>query len=285
MTEYQKRRFVQMSEYDEVRYCQEMTEYRNVRANYKRQIRLRCRNQVPFSEHEDHQLLKVLEIFDGERKKIDKVHRKKLVDNLGRDWETIYERLRSTTLQRAGGTIKFKTAEFSLEEDMLIMDCAMSELLTGKVLKETKISNVSHIAESLKRHHSTVQHRWKSFIRTWLLQYYAKTLNFEIRPMLAKVLADNFKSLKTVDWDFVLKYPEFSGHTANSLRSALSCLEKVLHRKLGVKRSDLSLKQISEFAQENYKPRKVSKKTEKRQQELIAYFEKNVKQNNITNFI
>ena len=283
MTEYQKRRFVQMSEYDEVRYCQEMTEYRNVRANYKRQIRLRCRNQVPFSEHEDHQLLKVLEIFDGERKKIDKVHRKKLVDNLGRDWETIYERLRSAKLQRTGGTIK--QAKFSLEEDMLIMDCAMSELLTGKVLKETKIMNVSHIAESLKRRHSTVQHRWKSTIRTWLLQYYAKTLNFEIRPMLAKVLADNFESIKTVDWASVLEYPEFSGHTAKSLRKAFNCLESILHKKLNVKISDLSLKQISVFAQENYKPRKLSKKTEKRQQELIAYFENFVKENNITNFI
>ena len=280
MTEYQKRRFVQMSEYDEVRYCREMTEYRNVKANNKRQVR---RFRSPFSEQEDLQLLKVLEMFDGDRRKIDRDHRKKLVNNLGRSWETIYERMRTSTLQRAGGTTKL--AEFSLEEDMIIIDCAMNDLLTGKLLKETKILNVSHIAESLKRHHTSVQNRWESTIRTWLLQYYAKTLNFEIRPMLAKVLADNFESVKTVNWASVLEYPEFSGHTAKSLRSAFHYLERVLNKRLDVKISDLSLKQISVFAQENYKPRKVFKKTEKRQQELIAYFENFVKENNITNFI
>ena len=61
MTEYQKRRFVQMSEYDEVRYCREMTEYNRNRNAYYNQ---RHRNHGPFSEQEDVQLLNVLNMFD-----------------------------------------------------------------------------------------------------------------------------------------------------------------------------------------------------------------------------
>merc|ERR1712018_582104 len=65
MSEFHKRRFVQMSQYDEVRYDKEMDEYRksfNQRRNQKR-----AKVLVPFSKEEDFQLLNVLKMYDGDR--------------------------------------------------------------------------------------------------------------------------------------------------------------------------------------------------------------------------
>ena len=192
-----------MSQYDEIRYCKEMAEYRNACIQNRP-------SQRPFTEKEDLQLLEVLNVFDGDRRNIDKKHKKKLVENLGRDWTVIYERLRSDIVKSSGRTRTFKV--FTLEEDMVLIDNAMKGLMAGKLLKDAEITNVSKIADSLKRGHTAVQNRWKVTIRTWLLQYYARTLNLQVKPMLAKVLADNFESLKTVDWNSIMKYREFSGH-------------------------------------------------------------------------
>ena len=101
--------------------------------------------------------------------------------------------------------------------------------------------------------------------------------------MLANVLAENFESLETVDWASVLQHPEFSGHTARSLRIAFNHLEKNLCFQTKAKPNDYTLKQIAVFANKKYKPRRLFKRDEKRQNELIQYFEKLVKEKNITN--
>ena len=52
-----------------------------------------------------------------------------------------------------------------------------------------------------------------------------------------------------------------------------------------ISRIDLTLKQVSKFTKENYKPQKVPQRVEKRQQEIINYFEEMVKSKGITNFL
>ena len=245
MTGFQKIRFEQMSKYDESRYEAEMTVYKNKLKN-----RSRIRNAgVPFSEKED--LLLAHNDAPNGHCRIKKRRKKSI---------------------------------FCLEEDMVLIDSAINDLLTGKLLKEAQI-NVRQNAELLQRSRTSVHNRWEAKIRSWILQYYAKTLNLQIKPMLANVLAENFESLETVDWASVLQYPEFSGHTARSLRIAFNHLEKNLCCQTKAKPNDYTLKQIAVFANEKYKPRKLFKRDEKRQNELIQYFEKMVKEKNITNFI
>ena len=117
------------------------------------------------------------------------------------------------------------------------------------------LQNSEEIAQILKRNERSVYFRWTTQIRAWLLQYYKKSLNLEIRPMLANVLADNFESVDSIDWKIVMSFPEFSGFTESILSFIFS--SKILSnasRRLGVKRSDLSLKEIAIDAEALVRP-------------------------------
>ena len=94
--------------------------------------------------------------------------------------------------------------------------------------------------------------------------------------MLANVLADNFPSVDKIDWNLVFAYPEFLGHTEESLKLQYQQLIKYVCDHLKVSQSEVTLKSIAEFAVESYKPRKIAK-NEQRQLELINYFEEQVK--------
>ena len=98
---------------------------------------------------------------------------------------------------------------------MVLIDSAINDLLAGKLLKEAQI-NVRQNAELLQRSRTSVHNRWEAKIRSWVLQYYAKTLNLQIKPMLANVLAENFESLETVEWASVFCY-----NTLNSVDTRL----------------------------------------------------------------
>ena len=84
----------------------------------------------------------------------------------------------------------------------------------------------------------------------------------------------------------VTAVPEFSGHTITSLRYLFaSVIKNHASKKLNTPIEKLSLKQIAAFADENYKQRKLRKTIEKRQHDLIEYFESLVKLNKIDNFL
>ena len=170
---------------------------------------------------------------------------------------------------------------------MLIIDKGVDALLVeGKPLQEATVkdSEFIQLGQLLQRSRMSIRTRW-TYLKTWLLCYYNKTLNLDIRPMLVNVLADNFESEDAVDWDFVLKFPEFCGHSIQSLRHMLHNYFQVVSSNMKISRIDLTLKQVSKFTKENYKPRKVPQRVEKRQQEIIKYFEEMVKSKGITNFL
>ena len=265
-----------MSKYDELRYEKEMIEYKIA----NRKI---C---VPFTETEDLQLIKVLiPLPVGEWRNVDKKLKTKLSIALKRDMKSIGNRW--DELRRRSPKIVKDRKCFSLEEDQIIIDCAIEVLVGGKSLQKTSIPfpKVINLATSLNRHHSSIMNRWNTHIKTWLLLHYAKTINFEIRPMLANVLADNFETLGAVDWTFVLTYPEFSGHTVKSLKRMFHVLRKNMCHKQKVGASEVSLKQVATFAEKSFLPRKLPKNIEKRQRELIDYFERQVNAKNIENFV
>ena len=290
MTDFQKIRFVQMSKYDEARYEKELEQYNEYLKDRKKgklknqYLRRKQVIRVPFTADEDKLLMEQLTTSKGETSHrgttLTKEKIKQLAQDLGRVEESICGRLRK--LQR--GSSSKRTRHFSLEEDKIIIDNAVKDLLKVKSLQKTMVPNYEDLATALHRNGKSVCERWSVRIRTWLLQYYAKTLNLEIRPMLANMVANNFESERSIDWDYVLTFPEFSGHTGDSLRHLLNTIHKNASERLKVSRHDLSLKQIAKFSDE-YKPRKLSKREQERQEQLIEYFEKLVKLNNIDNFV
>ena len=277
MTDFQKIRFNQMSKYDELRYEREMLAYT---LSYKSRVR-KGAVTGKFSEQEDQLMLKAMnDAPNGDWKNIGRKERKQLCDKLQRHFDII--RSRMNKLQR--GSSKRENRRFSLEEDKIIIDSAIESLANGSSLGETSIDSV-HIADSFGRHNSSIQHRWEFNIRPWLLQYYAKTLNLEIIPKLARFLADNFESKGTIDWNFVSTNKDFCGHTPKSLMKKMSDVTNCLCNRLQVETKDLSLNQIATFAKDSYKPRKKSKSIENRQGELITYFEVMVEKRKISNFV
>ena len=293
MTEYQKTRFVQMSKYDEIRFKKEMVEYKAKKKllikkqlstpeeRISRKSLFTCNKTIKvFSAEEDSKLLKGLEECP-EGIIVHEVVRK-LSHELKRRWSAVHHRMEK--LQR--GSSKRGLRMFTLEEDMLIIDLAVEVILKGYTLQEANISNldIRLLADSLTREDKTMRDRW-IYLKTWLQQYYHKTLNLDVRPMLVNVLADNFESEDQVDWDFVLKCPEFSGHSTQSLRKVLHDYFRMVSRNMRISRNDLSFKQVVQFTKENYKPRKVPEKVQMRQAEIIKYFEEMVKSKGITNFL
>ena len=270
MSEFHKRRFVQMSKYDDVRYEKEMMEYKN-----------KNRTATFYSKEEDKQLLEALNrSSSGDWKKVDMKDIKKLSFNLQRSTRSIRNRLR--ILQK--GSLKRQRIQFNLEEDKMIIDSAIEGLKEGKSLQETSLPYVK-LAELLHREDTSVFNRW-IYIRMWLLQYYAKTLNLDVRPMLVNILADNFASVEAVDWNFVLTFPEFSGHTAASLKRKLHIVIRNICMKMKITPRELSLKQIRTHIKAGYNPQaKNVKSVERRQGQLISYFEQEVQLKNMKNFI
>merc|ERR1740123_1434323 len=183
---------------------------------------------------------------------------------LNRSYNSIYERI---------GRREF----FSLQEDFFIIDHALKILKQCKSLEETQLDDYNKLSKSLDRHLASVLSRW-NILQSWLLQFYRKTLNLEIRPMLINVLAEHFESILSIDWDWVKKIPEFSGYTANGLKRLFDTqIFQILTEKFQMERTETTLKQLAEAAK-NYKFNKVNKNVIMRQDKIIAYFEKNIKE-------
>ena len=104
--------------------------------------------------------------------------------------------------------------------------------------------------------------------------------------MLANILAENFDSYKSIDWKFVLKFPELKGHTEGSLR--LIFYTKMLFytaRNLKLKRSQITLRQVVQETERMCLVRRANKVLEKRQADLIDYFDKLIKMHNLEDFL
>ena len=104
--------------------------------------------------------------------------------------------------------------------------------------------------------------------------------------MLANYLAENFQDADSVDWISVARKPKFAGHSAVSLRYIFF---KQLYRdtKQMHDARKVTLDDVAAYTNGKYKDgkcRRVDHKTLKRQQDVIEYFEKNIKKQGMGNF-
>ena len=60
--------------------------------------------------------------------------------------------------------------------------------LQSHVLMEKLFVTMVHLDTSLVLHPASIYHRWESNTKVWLLGFYSKTLNLDIRIMLADVI-------------------------------------------------------------------------------------------------
>jgi len=175
------------------------------------------------------------------------------------------------------------TKKFSLIEDKLIIDEAIKHLKHCKSLREAVIQNPKEFSKSLNRRHTTVNERWDPFLKCWLLQYYNKSLNQEIRPMLVDLIHKNYDSVLDIDWEFVISHKEFSGYNIKGLkRKFVNTMDKAAAF-LKKPSYELSLKEIANYAEEYFSNTvlRAEPTREKRKMDCIEYFERKIREQNI----
>jgi len=236
-----------------------------------------------FSKQEDEFLTKYLKQNpDFEQNKTAKL--KDLMIVMNRTYKSIYHRI--NTLQRGTKTTR-KNRPFTLTEDKLIIDEALKQLVKTKSLRETMILDPREFCKKFERNFQAVEQRWLITIRSWLLQYYNKNLNLEIRPMLSDLLQRNFDSIKSIDWKFVASHEEFSGHTEISLRHVFYS-RTLFYTSCHLKKTtyDVTLEEIANYSKMHFLNNniKILPNVEKRQIDCISYFEEQTRKLGISGF-
>jgi len=244
------------------------------RANYGRKR---------FSEEENELILKYLETKSAD---FDQTQAAKELTKLlnGRTFHSIRRQIR-VLLSRQTISAAPKTRKlFNLTEDKFLIDEAIKHLQLCKSLRETIIQNPLEVSKSLKRRHDTINERWDPVIKCWLLQYYNKCSNQEIRPMLVDLIYKNFESIIGIDWEFVVSHKEFSGYNIKGLKRMLvKTVDKAAHY-LNKPSYQLTMKEIANYTEENFTDKKyrVGSTSEERKMNCIAYFEQKISELNIS---
>lgn len=233
----------------------------------------------PFTSEEDKILLEA--ISSGEE-----LDFTKLAKMMNRDRKSVKHRVEK--LKLSGGVSTKTCPRYNLQEDLTILDSAVENLKKFAKLDDTPLKHAEDLAASFRRKTESVKARWETSLKVWLKSFYTKTLNLNIKVMLANLLADNFEDIESIDWNFVKSFKEFDGHTLASIRKSFSNIYKTAKDHSKEDKTKLTLKEIAEdaavtYSQEN--ARKIPASTLKRQREVIDYFEKKVKDLGIKDFL
>ena len=227
-----------------------------------------------FTPHEDDVIIEKMKFTSAEEKPA-------AILELSKDLNRHYKSIQVRIMKLETGSRLRRYKSFSLQEDCLIIDSLVESLKLSKSLEDAQIEDCEKLGKSFGRGEKSIFFRWNLQLKSWLLQYYQKTLNLEIRPMLVNVLADNFDSIHDIDWDWVKKIPEFSGYTVTKLKQMF--FNRTVHlmaKSLGMNRTEMTLQTIAETAK-HYNFPKVSRGVIERQRLIIDYFEKKVKMEKI----
>ena len=171
--------------------------------NFKREIN-------NFTEEEDLKILQAMEASKGKKLMISE-----LCKSINRPYHSTRDRVRKFR-NKSNNKISF-----SLVEDKIILDEVL-QYIRQERLREIPLPNPLKLSLQLKRRETSLKSRWQYYLKPMILQYYTKTLNLDVRYMLVNHVADNYPDLISVDWEKVVKVPEFSGHTDSSIRYQLS---------------------------------------------------------------
>ena len=180
------------------------------------------------------------------------------------------------------GNLRREHKQFTLDEDLMIIDSAVADLKNKGSLVNTQLHKKEDLSKTLGRHPESVFDRWESILKVWILQFHHKTLNLEIRPMLVNFLVDNFDSIEEIDWAKVLEVPEFAGHTIRSIKKLFH--SNVMHRTariLDIKKSKLTIDQLAEVSRGFPVLGSVLNRNLIRQRKIIDYFQSCVEEQGI----
>jgi len=196
----------------------------------------------------------------------------KTITKLSKQLERTYASIQVRLNKLATGSGKRKYRMFTLQEDFLIVECAIEDLRNNSSLIEAQLTNLEDLASSMRRLQITLSDRWHNLLKIWILQYYRKNLNLEIRPMLINFLVEHFSNINAIDWNIVAKVPEFSGHTMFSLKKIFySKILVSLSNHLKMEKTKMTMLDLATAAS-NYSFRKISKDRLSRQSKVIEHF-------------
>ena len=243
--------------------------------------RKRFTTKRTFSKEEDKIILEAIESAGISHS--DKLPRG-FVSDLGRKMNrnlySVKERLSLLLTQKT----RLYHVSFTLLDDKAIIEAAVENIRKVKKLSISTIENINEIATKLSRSKDSVAHRWLYTLKPWVMSYYAKTLNLDIRIMLANFVSENFNTIHDIDWELVLERPEFSGHTVGSIKHVFMKINHLAAYHLHKKMDEVSLTEIAEDAS-SANVRKMTEAIKRRQREIIEYFESVIKHNKIENFL
>jgi len=193
--------------------------------------------------------------------------------SLAKDLERSQASVRSRLRKLQAGDPKKRRMAFALSEDMAIIDMVLPYV--GQVL-EGAVPNWEwlRMAEEMgPRRCQSLRSRWEHYLKPWLLQHQAGTLNLSINNLLLAHLVQNYSSIDAINWSEVAKIKEFVGHTESSLRSLFySKLFKNAQNTLGKDRHLATLKEVAEVEEARAEEERIRKGVRERQAEVIQYW-------------
>ena len=200
---------------------------------------------------------------------------KNVAKELCRDPRTVQTRMLSLKCNPSQQQGK-KKREYSLEEDLLILEKVIPHLKVQKLSSTGFISqsDAMGLATELQRNFKCVGFRWERFMQRWLLQHYTGTSGFRVEGMLTRLVAQNYKDYRGIDWsEMINQHKEFTGHTRASICQLYqNCLQAA--RKL--KKTDaVSLEEVAECTAV-YQARKESVGKIARREKIVEHFKKRV---------
>ena len=247
--------------------------------NQKKLISRKCHTNNSFKPEEDQILLEA--IRSGEELDFTKLAKK-----MNRNSGSVLNRVNKLKFTGVSTTSQ---KSYTINEDLRIIDLAVKNLQKFSKLDDDLLRDCEDLAVGLRRKTESVRYRWVYQLLVWLKSYYEKTLNLDIRIMLANVVADNFENIDSIDWNFVISFKEFSAYTILSIKSQFfSVILRTARRLNNGEKTDLTLRDIATFASTAYSKenaKKISASILVRQREVIEYFEKKVKELGIKDFL
>jgi len=215
-----------------------------------------------FTQEEDAIILRFYEL-NGE-----KLDFTSLAKRLGRNRASVKTRL---LVLKTGDTQPRRT-DFTLLEDKAIIDMVFpyqNQALEGQVPSWEWLK----IAEEMgQRRSQTLRNRWELYLKPWLLQVQAGTLNLNINSLLMSHLVSSYSSIEAIVWSEVAKIADFRGHTEASLRGMF--YRKLLKHAASAHRKEIQFVTLREVAEVQCArvERETRRNVQERQEEVIKYW-------------
>jgi len=180
------------------------------------------------------------------------------ITQISKTMKRSFASVRDRVLKLKTGTGVRTYKSFSLAEDKIIMETALSYLEKENSIEclSLRIPGrewVKLVRKQFKtRKYESLASRWENQLKIWILQLRAGTLNLEIDSMLVNYLVDHFQDIESIDWSRVAARKEFSGHTESSLRNIFfSKLFKNAKKSRNILSSEINLKDIADVVDVN----------------------------------